>query len=113
MRGIGGNTTATVQTASVTPNDIGEAVKTWTNAKTLRGWLDLLSGDSRYTAYAAKVQESTHVFVCDYTPLPSGIRAENSRLIVDGKTYDITLIDNPMGMGYGSQWEIYLRFTGG
>ena len=34
-------------------------------------------------------------------------------MTINGKRYDILLIDNPMEMGSGSQLEFYLRFTGG
>ena len=113
MIGIGGNTTAVLQTSTSTKNAIGEDVRAWSDAIVLTGWLDLSGGDSRYTTYSAKVQESTHVFVADYVPIPSGVKPENCRMVIDGETYDVTLIDNPMGMKHGSQLEIYLRYTGG
>lgn len=113
MKGIGGNITAVIQTATTSKNAIGEQVKSWANAQTLKGWLDLSSGDSKYTTYNAKMQESTHVFIADYVPLAAGIQAENSRMTINGKIYDIMLIDNPMEMGGGSQLEIYLKYTGG
>lgn len=113
MKGIGGNITAVIQTATTTKNTIGEQVKSWSDAQTLKGWLDLQGGESRYTTYNAKIQESTHVFIGDYVPLVAGITEENSRMVINGKVYDIMLIDNPMEMGSGSQLEIYLRFTGG
>lgn len=113
MKGIGGNITAVIQTATTTKNAIGEQVKSWANAQTLKGWLDLSSGDSKYTTYNAKMQESTHVFIADYVPLAAGIQAENSRMTINGKIYDVLLIDNPMEMRSGSQLEIYLKYTGG
>lgn len=113
MKGIGGNITAVIQTATTTKNAIGEQVKSWTDKQTLKGWLDLSGGDSKYTTYNAKIQESTHVFIADYVPLAAGIQAENSRMTINGKIYDVLLIDNPMEMGSGSQLEIYLKYTGG
>lgn len=113
MKGIGGNITAVIQTATTTKNAIGEQVKSWADAQTLKGWLDLSGGDSKYTTYNAKIQESTHVFIADYVPLAAGIQAENSRMTINGKIYDVLLIDNPMEMGSGSQLEIYLKYTGG
>lgn len=113
MKGIGGNITAVIQTFTVTKNAVHEQVKTWTDAVTLKGWLDLQAGDSKYTTFSAKLQESTHIFIADYVPLPDNIQAENSRMIINGKRYDIMLIDNPMEMGSGSQLEIYLKYTGG
>ena len=113
MKGIGGNTVAMIQVYTATKNEIGENVQTWADAQTIKGWLDLQSGDSRYNTYHAKIQESTHMFIADYVPLDSRITAENSRMSIGGKTYDILVIDNPMGLQGGSQWEFYLRFTGG
>lgn len=113
MKGIGGNITATIQVYTSIKNEIGENVKSWTDAQTLRGWLDLASGDSKYTTFNAKIQESTHVFVADYVTLQPGITAEGARMVINGKRYDILLIDNPMEMGSGSQLEFYLKFTGG
>ena len=113
MKGIGGNIKAMIQVCTSAKNDIGEHVQTWTDAQQIKGWLDLSSGESRYTTYHAKIQESTHVFIADYVPLDSRITAESSRMVINGKRYDILLIDNPMEMGTGSQLEFYLKFTGG
>lgn len=113
MKGIGGNITAMIQVCTTTKNEIGESVPTWADAQTIKGWLDLSSGDSKYTSFNAKIQESTHVFIADFVPLAEGIQAENSRMTINGKRYDVLLIDNPMEMGRGSQLEFFLRFTGG
>lgn len=112
MKGIGGNINAIIQISTVTKNAIGEQVKTWENVQTLRGWLDMSSGHSGY-GYNAKIQESTHYFIGDYVPLDSRITSENSRMVIKGKTYDIMYLDNPMELGTCSQWEIYLKYTGG
>ena len=111
MKGIGGNITAVIQTYTTTTNKIHEKVKDWVDTQTIKGWLDLQSGDSKYSTFNAKLQESTHVFVADYVPLAEIIKAENSRMIINGKRYDVLLIDDPMEMH--QQLEIYLKFTGG
>lgn len=113
MKGIGGNTTALIQVSTTVKNDIGERVKQWADVQSIKGWLDLQSGDSRYTTYHAKLQESTHIFIADYVALDSRIKAETARMVINGKRYDILVIDNPMEMKTGSQWEFYLKFTGG
>lgn len=113
MKGIGGNTIASIQVRKVTKNEIGEAVKTWVDVQTIKGWLDFQSGEARYSTFNAKIEESTHLFIADYVPLDSRINAENARMVANGKRYDILMIDNPMEMGKGSQLEIYLKFTGG
>ena len=114
MRGIGGNTYADIQIVTgSTKNAIGETVKAWETVQTLFGWLDLSGGESGYSRYYAKVQESTHVFVGDYVPLDERITAEAARAVIGGKMYDVMLMDNPMGLKEGSQLEIYLKYTGG
>lgn len=113
MKGIGGNINAVIQVCNTTRNAIGEQVKEWRDVQTLRGWLDLSAGKSGYSSYHAKIQESTHIFVGDYVPLDSRITAENSRMVIKGKVYDIMLLDNPMELETCSQWEIYLKYTGG
>lgn len=104
---IGGNVTAELQTKTIVTNSIGEQEEKWSTVKTLKGYLDLISGDSKYENYNTKLQESTHIFICDYTPLGVSV---SSRLIVNGKKYDIMLIDNPMELN--RQLEIYLRMVG-
>ena len=113
MRGIGGNIIATIQVKTTTKNAIGEQAEGWSDVQTLTGWLDLAAGKSGYSSFHAKIQESTHIFIGDYVPLDSRITAENSRMIVKGKVYDIMLLDNPMELDSGSQLEIYLKYTGG
>lgn len=118
MANIGGKTTGTVQVNTAVKNAIGAAEKTWANAFSHSGWLDLQSGDSKYSTHKAKIEESTHVFLCDYH---SGIYAltipdsktkavPDVRMIIKGMVYDVLLIDNPMEMN--EQLEIYLRKVG-
>lgn len=108
---IGGNTQGMLQISTATTNEIGEAVKAWVDVQAITGWLDYQAGDSKYTTYNAKMQESTHIFVADYVRLDASINAENSRMVVDGGRYDVMLIDDPMGLH--KQLEIYLKYTGG
>lgn len=108
---IGGNTIAQIQRQTVKKNDDGEQVRKWERIMELTGWLDLSSGDSKRTVYYSKVQESTHMFICDFVKIPDDVTAENSRIVTDGKVFDIMLIDDPMGIH--RQLEIYLKYTGG
>ena len=113
MKGIGGNIKAIIQVCTTAKNDIGEHVQTWADVQTVKGWLDLSSGEASYANYNAKIQESTHIFISDYVPLDSRITAETSRMVINGKRFEVLLIDNPMELGTGSQLEFYLKFTGG
>ena len=108
---IHGNTKAIIQLKTTTKNAIGERVASWDDVDTLFGWLDLQSGDSNYTNYSAKIQESSHVFLADYVELDSRVKADKCRMVIGNEAYDIMLIDNPMGMN--RQIEIYLKYTGG
>lgn len=109
---IGGNTEATFQIkVGTTTNEIGQKVSMWQDVQKVTGYLDLSAGDSKYTSFNAKLQESTHIFVSDYVRLDTSINAENSRVIVEGARYDVMMIDDPMGLH--KQLEIYLKYTGG
>ena len=105
---IGGNTEVILQQKSGSEtNDIGEKIQTWSDIQSLHGWLDLSGGDSKYT-YDAKLQESTHIFITDYTDIDQ--KTHNKRLMVNGDVYEILLIDDPMGLH--QHLEIYLKFVG-
>lgn len=110
MTGIGGNVSAQLEIKTTARNAIGEAVPIWEARHTLAGFLDLSNGNARYTAYNAKMQESTHIFLCDYIELP-GVTAENSRMRIGGRVYDVLVIDDPMELH--EHLEIYLKYTGG
>lgn len=110
MTNIGGKTIGQVQTSTAVKNAIGEAEKTWVTAFSHTGWLDLQSGDSKYTSFSAKLEESTHVFICDYHSGIYALAGQDVRMIIKGVVYDVLLIDNPMEMD--EQLEIYLRKVG-
>lgn len=105
---IGGNIEAILQQKTgSTVNAIGEKIQEWSDIHTLWGWLDLSAGDSKYI-HDAKLQESTHIFICDFTTIDR--KATNKRLKVNGDVYDVLLIDDPMELH--QHLEIYLRYVG-
>ncbi len=109
MRKIGGNTACTLRNKSdYTINTIGEKIPVESDYLTLNGFLDLVNGDSRYTNYNSKIQESDHVFICDYVNI--GKNASELVAVINNQRYDVTLIDNPMGLNY--HLEIFLRYVG-
>ena len=118
MAYIGGNITGTVQTMTGSEkNVLGEGVKAWNDFASQRGWLGMQSGDSKYTNHSAKVEESTHVFLCDFNAAIYGLTLPDEsgaipqvRMIIKGMVYDVLLIDNPDEMD--AQLEIYLRKVG-
>ena len=136
---IGGNVWGCLQVKDAgTKNAIGEAVHSWMDVTSVLGWLDFTGGESYYTNFNAKIQESTHIFMTDFqtfknlstrwvwnpfsfvngvisddpvNPAIVDATSENARFIINGLVYDILLIDDPMGMH--EHLEIYLRFVGG
>lgn len=106
---IGGNIEATLQRKNESEtNSIGEKVQSWTDYHKFNvGWLDLSSGDSKYT-HDAKLQESTHIFITDYAPIDRS--AKDKRLAVNGVVYEVLYIDDPMELH--QQLEIYLKYVG-
>lgn len=109
MNSIDGNIEATIQLKRITGRDsIGSAVKDWVDAYKAKGFLDLSNGDSNYNDYRTKIQESTHLFICDYFPMD--IDTKDARMIVDGKIYDLLLVDDVMNLH--QHYEMYLSFVG-
>ena len=107
---IRGNARAEIQQKRIVRNGIGEMVEEWVAVRILTGYLDLSAGESRYETYNAKIQESDHIFISSYVPLGPDIRPETARMAIEGAMYDITLIDNPMGLN--RQLEFYLKKVG-
>ena len=108
---IGGNITGTIQTKTSTgTNEIGENINSWADAFSITGWLGMSSGNSRYSTYNAKTEESTHVFLCDYHSGIYALANDDTRMIIKGFVYDVTYMDNPDEMD--KQLEIYLKRVG-
>lgn len=87
----------------------GARVSSYAQIASLFGWLDLVAGDSKYD-YKAKIEDSTHVFICDYIDVTS-VDIEQAKAEVNGVEYDIKYIDDPMELH--EQLEIYLKKVGG
>lgn len=111
MAYIGGNITGIIQTkTSEGKNEIGEAVLDWVDKVSTIGWLGLQSGDSQRSNYNAKVEESTHCFLCDYNAEIDALAEQDLRMIIKGIMYDVTYIDNPDELN--EQLEISLKKVG-
>lgn len=110
MANIGGNINGIIQKCTTAKNAIGEMEKKWVGAFNHVGWLGLQSGDSKYSTNKAKIEESTHVFLCDYHSGIYALADQDTRMIIKGNVYDVLLIDNPDEMD--EQLEIYLRKVG-
>lgn len=67
---VGGNLYALLQVKEKgAKNSVGAFENDWLDCTSLLGWLDLSTGDSKRSPFNAKVQESTHIFLCDFINL--------------------------------------------
>jgi head-tail adaptor len=110
LKKVKGNTLCVLQDRTSLTNSIGEQINDWFNAVEFYGVLGLQAGDSK-RIYNAKIEESTHVVVCDFSPEIYAYADQDVRCIIKGKMYDVTLIDNPDELD--EHLEIYLKYIGG
>lgn len=105
---MGGNIEGVLQVKKTTKNEIGEKISSYIDYKTLIGFLDFVGGDSSYrNNYKGKLEETSHVFICDYIDL--NVNQSNCRFVIDNKNYDVLLIDNPMNLNH--HLEILLKLN--
>lgn len=114
---IGGNITAILQMKDTTGrNEIGEAVEAWNPIGEVLGWLDYASGQADVQQYKAKLEDTTHFFICDFfrwmdATQEAKITSDNCRIVVKGNIYNILHIDNPMELN--QHIEVFLQYVGG
>ena len=114
---IDGNIQATVQIkTSSGKNVIGENIESWENAGEVKGYIDFASGQNDMQNYNAKLQRTSHYFICDYQKWiamkrDQNVTAENSRMIINENIYNVLMIDNPMELN--QHIEVYLEYVGG
>ena len=99
---INGNVTAQLQKRQTIKTDIGEDRISYITKKKIKGWLDYRSGEKTYEAYQSQIAETTHIFIADYFKNYSA-----DRMIINGNSYDVLYIDNPMGLN--QHLEYYLK----
>lgn len=101
----------TVQTRQQTDDGIGGTITTWSDIGTLTGYIDMVNGSDLPTGAAdnAFIENSTHVAVIpDGKP---GRVSDKDRITYQGRGYDVTFVDDPVGVGH--HLEVYLRYAGG
>ena len=107
---IGGNVTAVLQTKTTTKNAFGEKIEEWIDVQLLNGFLDFAGGDGSYKSnFKGAVEETTHVFICDYDKITSEATPTQYRMVIDNKVYDVLMIDNPMQLN--QHLEIMLKYN--
>ena len=107
---IGGNTTAIIQSKTSSKNEYGALTEDWKDFTTVKGFLDFTGGDGSYKSnFKGKLEETTHIFICDYNEAVAKTQVTTSRLLIDGQIYDVLMIDDPMGLH--KHIEIMLKYS--
>ena len=107
---IGGNVDAIIQVETSSKNAFGEIETTYKDLTTIKGFLDYVGGDGSYkNNFKGELEETTHIFICDYENVASKATPTQSRMIIDDKIYDILYIDNPMNLN--EHLEIMLKYN--
>lgn len=113
MLKIKGNATgAIVVSQTGSKNEYGEREHKTTEI-VVKGYLDMSGSDARRNIYDAKVEESTHIFICNYSEDIAGLRGkeEMCSFKFKGLDYDLLYIDNVMELN--EHMELYLKRAGG
>lgn len=109
---IGGNVELTVYNKlSYDKNEIGEVESSNSEGEKIMGFLDYISGSADLSKFHAKVEESTHVFICDYADKAWMFNSAVTKCNVTGYgDFQILLVDDPMGLH--QHIEVYLKYIG-
>lgn len=108
MSKIGGNIDLILKYNEPVKSAIGEYEPKWVELQTIRGFLDLMNNGKDFATYNKAMEDSTHVFICDYVSISK--RATELMAVCNGKEFDVTYIDNPMELN--KHLEIFLKRVG-
>ena len=107
---IGGNVDAIIQVETSSKNAFGEKETTYKDLTTVKGFLDYTGGDGSYkNNFKGELEETTHIFICDYDSITANAEPTTSRMVINNKNYNVLLIDNPMGLN--EHLEIMLKYN--
>ena len=107
---IGGNVDAIIQVETSSKNAFGEKETTYKDLTTIKGFLDYTGGDGSYkNNFKGELEETTHIFICDYDSITANAEPTTSRMVINNKNYNVLLIDNPMGLN--EHLEIMLKYN--
>lgn len=97
-----------IQQKTQEPDGIGGFSETWEDMPDVSGYLDMLTGTDLNSVQNAFIEQSTHILIIpEYT---EWIMDQMRIIDLDGRIYDITYSDNPVGMNHHN--EVYCKFGG-
>lgn len=89
-------------------NKLGQPIYTFEPRETFQGYLDLITGSDLDTKRNDFLGDSTHIIIT----FDVGTDVDNfDRIEVEGISYEITKVDNPMNLGH--HLEIYCQKVSG
>lgn len=92
-----------VESATITLNDFGGEVETWSNFITIMGYIDLINGTEKQLADSIYT-DATHILLCK-----NNLNITNKmRIKKDGIIYRILYVDNV----FENHFEVLLRQVG-
>lgn len=99
--------TFTIEQNTPVSDGMGSYIDKWVAFKTIKGYLDLLTGTDINGVQNAITEQSTHVIVTleYYDGITDKMRVVDSV----GRIYTITYSDNPVGIGHHN--ELMLNFS--
>ena len=97
-----------IQQKTQVPDGIGGFSETWDDMPEVSGYLDMLTGSDLNSVQNAFIEQSTHILIIpEYTEWIT----DRMRIVdLDGRIYDITYSDNPVGLNHHN--EVYCKFGG-
>ena len=97
-----------IQVMDQIDNGIGGFNEDWADFKTVKGYIDLLTGTDLNTLQNASIEQSTHILIIpEFTP---GITDDMRVVDETNRYYTITYADDPVGQGHHN--EIYCKYGG-
>ena len=83
----------TIQALTVTKDEEGQQIQSWTDYATAKAYINGLSGKEYWEALAQQA-ENTVVFTVRFAQKINAITPQDHKIIFGGKEYDIKHIDN-------------------
>lgn len=100
--------TFTIQQFSQVDDGIGGYIEDWAMFKTVKGYLDLVTGTDLNSVQNAIIEQSTHVVIIPI--FTTGITDKMRIVDVDNRWYSITYADDPVGQHHHN--ELYVKYGG-
>ena len=100
--------TFTIQQFSQVDDGIGGYTEDWSKFKTVKGYLDLVTGTDINAVQNAIIEQSTHVVIIP--SFTTGITDKMRVVDTANRWYSITYADDPVGQHHHN--ELYVKFGG-